>query len=325
MNRILCLFIAIIALLSTSSTKAATKYDGEISALRMTLTPGDTLRFTSKSQNILRQIVEVGIASSSKEGISWSILLNNTDTNNRLTCKIESRETNVYDFDHSEYIRISVVYNDTTLMTKDINSDVNLSTHPNYLIIDTDAVSTSLSFGDKEPVKICTFMVPGFYDEISLTACFPSELIRRSIIYIPDGHYISSGLNDKDVIMAATKNTKDSKCGIWKYLDRETDSDYSIPGGYYTLALINNDNGYDIIYVDGAKTNKTRWTTGIIKGSLTRTRFADNFDLKWIDATGEIVSEECYATFDGDIMTLVFPLDKARLRFVKSLKETHTN
>lgn len=107
--------------------------------------------------------------------------------------------------------------------------------------------------------------------------------------------------------------------GIWKYLDRVTDERYSRLGGYYTIALLADDNGgYDIIYVDGARTNSKRWQCGMRKGRLTPTIFNNNFDLEWYDAEMVDCSDETSAQVEQDvILGLSFPLLKSSLRFSK--------
>ena len=46
--------------------------------------------------------------------------------------------------------------------------------------------------------------------------------------------------------------SRDPVEGYWCYLDRANNKAMAIPGGYYRLAIVNNGNGYDIIYLDGA-------------------------------------------------------------------------
>lgn len=105
--------------------------------------------------------------------------------------------------------------------------------------------------------------------------------------------------------------------GTWKYLDRDNDVDYARPGGTYTLAIVPADSNDDylIVYMDGARVNKSQWKEGMIKGRLTTTQFTGRYDLKWYDATMEEVIDESTAQLDGDIMTFYFPLHHTQIRF----------
>ncbi|MGM9803592.1 MAG: hypothetical protein ACI308_05380 [Muribaculaceae bacterium] len=107
--------------------------------------------------------------------------------------------------------------------------------------------------------------------------------------------------------------------GYWSYLDRDVDENRLRLGGRYTLALVANGNGYDIIYVKGASVNSSRWKPGMIKGKLTKTRFQGQYDLIWYDAECKPFITDVHATMtDGAVLTLHFPLYKSQLRLSKN-------
>ena len=89
-------------------------------------------------------------------------------------------------------------------------------------------------------------------------------------------------------------------------------------GGRYTLALVRNDDGYDIIYIDGAQVKKSLWHEGMLKGRLTKTMFSGNYEASWIDATLEPIDRDVQATLEnGIILTVNFPVYKSQVRFSK--------
>jgi len=91
-------------------------------------------------------------------------------------------------------------------------------------------------------------------------------------------------------------------------------------GGRYTLALVRADNGYDLIYIDGAQVKKSLWQPGMVKGHMTKTLFTGNYDLNWIDATMEPIDSEAYSTVEnGVILTLYFPMYSSQVRFAKAI------
>ena len=92
-------------------------------------------------------------------------------------------------------------------------------------------------------------------------------------------------------------------------------------GGRYTLAVVRADDGYDLIYIDGAQVKKTMWQTGMLKGHMTKTIFSGNYDLTWIDATMEPIEKDAQASIEnGVILTLSFPVYKSQVRFAKVLE-----
>ena len=92
-------------------------------------------------------------------------------------------------------------------------------------------------------------------------------------------------------------------------------------GGRYTLAVVRADDGYDIIYIDGAQVKKSQWQPCMKKGHMTKTIFSGNYDLTWIDATMEPISEDAFATVEnGVILTFNFPIFKSQVRFAKVIE-----
>ena len=47
--------------------------------------------------------------------------------------------------------------------------------------------------------------------------------------------------------------------GYWIYLDRSTDDRFFELGGKYTIAIIKEDAGYNVLYVDGAELYSGYW------------------------------------------------------------------
>ena len=106
--------------------------------------------------------------------------------------------------------------------------------------------------------------------------------------------------------------------GYWTYLDRELEDKWLGLGGRYTIALVATDNGYDILYIEGAQVMGAKWKPCQAKGSMTRTIFTDNYRARWVDATGEDMGDDVQATFEGgSILNVKFPVFKSQLRFSK--------
>ncbi len=110
--------------------------------------------------------------------------------------------------------------------------------------------------------------------------------------------------------------------GYWTYLDRDMEDRWLKLGGRYTIALVETQNGYDVIYVDGAQVKKSMWHIGMRKAELTQTIFTDNFTGQWFDATMQPITEDVYVTFEsGVILNFKFPVYKSQIRFSKVLND----
>lgn len=149
----------------------------------------------------------------------------------------------------------------------------------------------------------------------------------------PAGH-LRTAWNAADIQAAYAATQEGTPTGNWKFLDRDTDARWAVPGGKYLLAIVPHEGekvpkpsvsdhdtepAFDILYLDGAESNRPRWSAGMIKGHLYTTPFRDHYTLIWYDSFFEDMGDEATADIaDGAILTLSFPLYKATLRFVKT-------
>lgn len=104
--------------------------------------------------------------------------------------------------------------------------------------------------------------------------------------------------------------------GRWAILDRTMNESLLKSGGEYKLAIIRRpDANYEIIYLEGATTNASKWQPGMLKGKLKQTNIPTIYDLEWIDPFGEVLSYQLKAQReDSDIITLQFPYLESSLR-----------
>lgn len=116
------------------------------------------------------------------------------------------------------------------------------------------------------------------------------------------------------------KSSRNPVEGVYEYLDRNNDPHYARLGGRYLIAVVSDgSSAYDIIYIDGARTNESSWTTGMLKGHLEPVKMlVDQFYLVWYDALGEKMTEDIDASIEQNaILTFRFPLYKTVIRFLK--------
>ena len=88
-------------------------------------------------------------------------------------------------------------------------------------------------------------------------------------------------------------------------------------GGEYTVAIIRNAEGYEMYYLDGAKTRSDIWKPGMLKARLSNSGFPDIFDVTWVDATGETLAKDIKARYESPLFTFMFPYQSSTLRLRK--------
>ena len=210
-----------------------------------------------------------------------------------------------------------------TQLTKGVSLEDDLNT----ICVDVDEQTVTVSIGKNDlqqvlevPVKRPAGMVQVGY----LVGPGARTAIERAVLTIENEKQIAAtttlwSLEDLDEYLAKSADPVE---GCWKYLDRDMQDEWLRLGGRYTLAVVRADDGYDLIYIDGAQVKKSQWQPGMIKGHMTKTQFTGNYDLMWIDATMEPIDKDAYATIEnGIILTLHFPVYKSQLRLAKTLKE----
>lgn len=109
--------------------------------------------------------------------------------------------------------------------------------------------------------------------------------------------------------------SQDNMEGYWEIFDRSLDESLLSPGGSYRLAIVKDRDGYDIIYISGARVNGKKWRAGMRKGRLTPTAFSGIYNLEWIDAEGNKMQESMTAqSGEGKTLNLQFPYQNSSLR-----------
>ena len=201
---------------------------------------------------------------------------------------------------------------------------VSLEDDLNTVCVDVDEQGAIVSIGKNDlqqvleaPVKRPAGMVQVGY----LVGPGARTAVERAVLTIENEKQIAAStlwsLEDLDEYLAASADPVE---GYWKYLDRDMQDEWLRLGGRYTLAVVRADDGYDLIYMDGAQVKKSQWQPGMIKGHISKTQFTGNYDLNWIDATMEPIDKDAYATIEnGVILTLYFPVYKSQVRFSKVL------
>ena len=205
-----------------------------------------------------------------------------------------------------------------TILSKGVSMEDDMNT----LCVDVDEHGVSVSIGKEELQQVLEATVARPDGDVSvgyLVGPGSRVAIERAVLTIDSEQQVSTTTRwTRESLDQHFAESADPIEGYWKYLDRDMEDKWLRLGGRYTLALVRNDDGYDIIYIDGAQVKKSLWHEGMLKGRLTKTMFSGNYEASWIDATLEPIDRDVQATLEnGIILTVNFPVYKSQVRFSK--------
>lgn len=304
----------------------------------------DTMNIASRSYNYVLRIANLNNKQGKTQSIknpmtgskttltstSWGLVFNYDEQGNYYAVVLECDNSSPYD-DITDKRTMKVMLVEQTaeqsrvLEQTTLDRGVSLEDGMNTLSVDVDEHGVEVAIGKVDMLEVV----------------LETSSLRRSDRAVAVGYLVGPGArvaieraaltinNDNQVAELQTDWTlealdeyfaqsADPVEGYWQYLDRDMDDEWLRLGGRYSLATVRADYGYDIIYLDGARVNKSLWQPGMIKGHLTKTIFTGNYDLFWIDATMEPIDDEAYATLEnGVILTFYFPTYKSQTRFAK--------
>lgn len=260
-----------------------------------------------------------------RDGVSkarWRVVWNYVSTQNYDFVELTWENTNfgdIYDC-RQAILSIGRVRGgvDYVFKTKKINDGVNLSTGSNSIMIEIDSGYLNLFVGDKQLKYIDTYEVGALLGSFcGVVSSVEAKVSNFIVEMIPNKERrLQTSYSEQDLIAKFSSSATEYE-GFWSYLDRDIDLDYARLGGKYRLALVKNNDGYLIIYIDGADTNKNKWSKGMIKGVLKSTIFKNHYDLIWYDSTFDVIDSEANAFIENSILTLNFPLYKSSIRLFK--------
>ncbi|MGM9868085.1 MAG: hypothetical protein ACI30R_00470 [Sodaliphilus sp.] len=204
-----------------------------------------------------------------------------------------------------------------------VSEGVNLFNELNALCVEVKQRSVNVSLGDKRLNHLFNAELPAVATgAIGVFVAPKGEmLVERTMLSLPNDPTTKFQTQwTKASLDAYFKTAKNPFEGYWQYLDRDMDDAIARIGGKYTIALVSNDKGFDIIHIAGAQVHKSQWQEGMLKAHLTSTIFTDHYNATWIDATFRTITDDVTAYFEsGVILTISFPTLKSKIRFSKVL------
>ena len=260
----------------------------------------------------------------------WGLVFNYDEQGNYCAVVLSCDNSAPYDdITDERSMRVSLMqYQDgdvTEVASTTVSKGVSLEDDLNTLCADVDERGVRISIGKEElqTVLEASIVRPVGAVQVGYLVGSGSRVaIERAVLTIEREDQVApSTLWTLEALDEYLANSIDPVEGYWCYLDRDMEEKWLRIGGRYTLAVVRADDGYDLIYIDGAQVKKSLWNPGMLKGHMVKTVFSGNYDLTWIDATMEPISEDAYATIEnGVILTFNFPVFKSQVRFAKVIE-----
>lgn len=215
-------------------------------------------------------------------------------------------------------------FSDNELARTTLTKGVSLEDDLNTVCVDVGEHSVRVSIGKEELQPILEAEItrqPGAMQVGYLVGPGARVSLERAMMTIDGERHVPTKTQwTRESLDEYLATSSDPVEGYWKYLDRDMQDEWLRLGGRYTIAVVKADDGYDLIYIDGAQVKKSQWQTGMLKGHIVKTIFSGDYDARWIDATMEPIDKDVQATIEnGVILTLNFPIYKSQVRFAKVL------
>lgn len=260
----------------------------------------------------------------------WGLVFNYDEQGNYCAVVLSCDNSAPYDdITDERSMRVSLMqYQDgnvTEVASTTVSKGVSLEDDLNTLCADVDERGVRISIGKEElqTVLEASIVRPVGAVQVGYLVGPGSRVaIERAVLTIEREDQVApSTLWTLEALDEYLANSIDPVEGYWRYLDRDMEEKWLRIGGRYTLAVVRTDDGYDLIYIDGAQIKKSLWNPGMFKGHMVKTVFSGNYDLTWIDATMEPIGDDSYATIEnGVILTFNFPVFKSQVRFAKVIE-----
>ena len=259
----------------------------------------------------------------------WGLVFNRDEDGNYnavvLSCDNRSPYDDITDQRSMQVSLIQRMNGETSILAvADIKKGVSLEDEMNTVCVDVDDHGVTIMVGKDELKQVLEADVKRPMGPVQvgyLVGAGARVALERAVLTIDNGKQVAAttlwSLDDLNQYLSASSDPVE---GYWKYLDRDMEDKWLRLGGRYTIAIVRADDGYDLIYIDGAQVKKSLWQPGMKKGHMTKTIFSGNYDASWIDATMEPIDKDVQATIEnGVILTLNFPVYKSQVRFAKVL------
>lgn len=262
-----------------------------------------------------------------EENPAWGISWGYVDKENFYAAILKCHNSSPYDdILDKRSMTVSIIKVDesvtTILKTVEVDEDIDLYCGYNVVSVEYDGDKTSIAIGNNTLRYIAQFdgiSYPATSKYGILVGPAAKLAVERLVLRCRPIMKLQLSTDwDKQSLTKYFASSNNAYEGFWTFFDKDLDESKLRLGGRYTVALVKNGEGYDIIYIDGAQVNSDQWRCGMLKGHIDATQFIDNYTLTWYDSTMRAFSNDVYATIENyTLLSLFFPAQKSCLRFAK--------
>lgn len=129
----------------------------------------------------------------------------------------------------------------------------------------------------------------------------------------------STPWEDEEMLSQYLQNSRDDMEGYWQVLDRSLEETMLKMGGDYRFAIVRALDGYDLIYLSGARVNADNWSHGMVKGHLSPSGIEGVWDVSWTDSMFGNIATEVKAQLESNAtLGIQFPYHNSSLRLQKT-------
>lgn len=256
---------------------------------------------------------------------SWGILLLNKD-GGKLFFKISSI-SDKFDYLNDGELQVALFNGKECLQSASIKKGIDVGDGYNSFRLRRIGSRFILSGGNREysPIIDCSFDI--YPDYIGFVAA-PASQLELDCISLLYPESLAFAEEDNEFSRFAIDDVRDSYFirstdeleGEYELFDMNADNDMLLSGGSYRVALFcDENNGYRLLYLSGAKINPSGWHPGKLKANFLRTSFRNIFDVEWLNPEGVPLRGPIKAQFDSDshIITIRFATHDSEIRLRK--------
>ena len=260
------------------------------------------------------------------DGLSrWVIAL--SDGSDDLSVTVESMMTLSSlppAIENKRAVKVVVKLDGKTVVDAKVVGDVRSAVSPIFIRLSFEDREMRIEGGTTVLRLMARLPIPNIAQSSSVSSDLPFTLYRYSLEgQSAEAVQLADPLELEVLSMRLLECDSDGKEGVWQFIDDEFDTDYSLRGGKYRLAALNDENGRLVFYLlNGAEINSSLWLPGMVKAVLTPSPLPGNYDVKWLDAFFERVDDNANAYFKDGILVINFPTQRAVMRFVKDNTST---
>lgn len=261
---------------------------------------------------------------SRKAAATWGLLLKRDNGESAIECRTIN---DPYDHLSEQQLEVNVVSLEGVNKRYTLNSGVDCSGGQNSFSLSVADGVAAFRAGNRKYRPLFSDIKLGPCDSIGFWVApggsidIDDIVLKKSGVF-PKRNSALSHFALPDVRQSYFSRSSDEIEGVWEVFDRMLDESRIVAGGNYRLAIVNHADGYELIYLSGAKILPQSWHSGMKKGALKSTSFQGIFDVCWLDPSGKPLPGEIKAQYESPgILTLQFPAHGASTLRLRKIKE----